>query len=153
MSMRIVVGFLVSVSMLTGCGGTQAEGGNNPESSQGVRGSLGESAESPSALSESASPSRSPSTTSYLDVLDSDKITTASLCMEYENRITEFQSDAKKRMTSAKGKYKDAYAAASFRKNNSWVKEAFDETFQQAISEAGTSALSELSDGTSRFRR
>ena len=61
--------------------------------------------------------------------------------------MVKFKKEAVRRIGTAKGKAKDSYAAASFRKNYPWVKDPLETKFEAGMNAAATKALNSVSDG------
>ena len=99
--------------------------------------------------SEDSPPSAEPSPTRtiYADVILDGKVSTAASCKSYEAQIAKYQEEAQRRISTADGKVKDSWAAASFRKNYPWVKDSLAPAFEEGIGASATKALNEFSDG------
>jgi hypothetical protein len=141
---RATLTIIAALLVLTACSADQATNAgteiindtssNSPNESDIVK---------PAIPSESAAPTSN----NFRDMLSADKITTADLCKNYETAILNFQRRASKRLNSAEGKYKDAWAAASYRSSHPWVKENLTTIFTDQISETAVGTLNELTNG------
>jgi hypothetical protein len=74
-------------------------------------------------------------------------VTNAALCAAYDAALHKATAEASRRIADAKGRYRDAWAAASYRRTHPWVKTPLAEPFHQWLHNTAVRGLNVLSDG------
>lgn len=139
---RLLLALAAATLVVAGCASNsqRAATSTQPATSQAPE------ALDPTPATGASDPAPEPSAPSYVDVVPG-ALTNKKICNDYRELLTSFEAEAKRRVNGAKGKTDDSWAAASYRKNNQWVRVDQQARLTDSLTQSATQALNEVSDG------